>query len=79
MCISDLVYGILLRFSRHILKILICTQQHSKIQAGYYPHFVDEKTEIEKLVLLAQFLNQGWFLSPRGHLAIARDIFGYHT
>lgn len=54
-------------------------QQHSKFQGRYCPHFVDEKTEVERLVLLAQCSQPRAIFVPRKHLAIAGAIAGYHS
>lgn len=60
-CVFYLVMECFCGFQGIFLKILFCSQQHNKIQVRYYFHFVDEKIEVEGLVLLAQWfsLNQG--------------------
>lgn len=77
-CISYLIYGMLLWFLGHFLEILFCSQ-HSKVQARYNLHFVDENMEVEGFSYQPTIFNQGWFFSPKGYFAIARNIFGYHS
>lgn len=64
-CISYLIYGMLLWFLGHFLEILFCSQ-HSKVQARYYLHFVDENMEVEGFSYQPTIFNQGWFCPREG-------------